>query len=152
MGIGELTEELAVLKKEIAELKVNRKQAEKLRKEEKAENEATLLEANAGLKAVKMAIDVLDKFYKTVDDAKVDLSLVQQGPADDMPDAGFDIGEAYTGAQGAATGIIGMLDVIKSDFERTISGTEKEEAEAEKEHLEFMTETGVSFAEKTMAQ
>merc|ERR1712113_541768 len=106
----------------------------------------------AGLGAVKMAIDVLDKFYKTVDDAKVKLSLAQQSPADDAPDAGFDIGEAYTGAQGAATGIIGMLDVIKSDFERTISETEKEEAEAEKEHLEFMTKTGISLAEKEMAQ
>merc|ERR1712008_472069 len=103
-------------------------------------------------KAVKMAIDVLDKFCKTVDDAKVDLSLAQQGPADDVPDAGFDIREAYTGAQGASTGIIGMLDVIKSDFERTLSETEKEEAEAETEHLEFMTKTGVSLAEKEMAQ
>merc|ERR1711920_644301 len=102
--------------------------------------------------AVKMAIDVLDKFYKTVDDAKVDLSLAQQGPGDDAPDAGFDIGEAYTGAQGAATGIIGMLDVIKSDFERTIKETTKEEAEAEKEHLEFMTKTGISLAEEEMAQ
>jgi len=150
--IGELTEELAILKAEIAELKEKRKVAEKLRKEEKEENEATLLEANAGLDAVKMAIDVLDKFYKTVDDAKVVLSFAQKGPNDDAPDAGFDIGEAYTGAQGAATGIIGMLDVIKSDFERTISETEKEEAEAEKEHLEFMTKTGVSLAEKKMAQ
>merc|ERR1719285_1604005 len=92
--IGELTEELAILKDEIDELKEKRKVAEKLRKEEKEENEATLLEANAGLDAVKMAIDVLDKFYKTVDDAKVDLSLTQKGP--DAPDAGFDIGEAYT--------------------------------------------------------
>lgn len=150
--IGELTEEIATLKDEIAELKEKNKVAAKLRKEEKAENEATLLEANAGLEAVSMAIDILDKFYKTVDDAKVDLSLAQKGPSDDMPDAGFDIGEAYTGAQGAASGIIGMLDVIKSDFERTISETEKEEAEAEKEHLEFMTKTGVSLAEKKMAQ
>merc|ERR1719499_491445 len=150
--IAELTEELAILKDEIAELKKKREVAEKLRKEEKEENEATLLEANAGLDAVKMAIDVLDKFYKTVDDAKVDLSLAQKAPSDDAPDAGFDIGEAYTGAQGAATGIIGMLDVIKSDFERTITETEKEEAEAEKEHLEFMTKTGVSLAEKKMAQ
>merc|ERR1711992_129709 len=98
-------------KDEIADLKDKRKEAEKLRKEEKEENKATLLEANAGLGAVKLAIDVLDKFYKSVDDAKVKLSLAQQGPGDDAPDVGFDIGEAYTGAQGAATGIIGMLDV-----------------------------------------
>merc|ERR1719433_2270502 len=57
--IAELTEELAVLKDEIADLKEKRKEAEKLRKEEAAENKATLLEANAGLGAVKMAIDVL---------------------------------------------------------------------------------------------
>merc|ERR1719181_551570 len=45
-----------------------------------------------------------------------------------------------------------MLDVIKSDFERTISGTEKAEAEAEKDHDKFMTESGVSLAEKEMAE
>ena len=35
-----------------------------------------------------MAIDILDKFYKTSAKAKVDLSL-EQGPMDDAPDAGF---------------------------------------------------------------
>merc|ERR1712129_371814 len=37
---------------------------------------------------------------------------------------------------------------MKSDFERTISETEAAEAQAEEEHLEFMTETGKSLAEK----
>ena len=45
-----------------------------------------------------------------------------------------------------------MLDVIKSDFERTISATQKAEAKAEKDFLEFMTETGKSLAVKTTAE
>lgn len=82
---------------------------------------------------------------------KVDLSLAQRGPLDDAPDAGFDNGEAYTGAGGAAGGILGMLDVIKSDFDRTISETQKAEAEAAADHLDFMTKSGMSLAEKEMA-
>ena len=45
-----------------------------------------------------------------------------------------------------------MMEVIQSDFERTISETKKAEAQAEKEHLEFMTETGKSLAEKNVAK
>merc|ERR1719276_173204 len=109
------------------------------------------MEATAGLEAVEQAIDILDKFYKTAAKEKVDLGLVQKGPLDDAPDSGFDNGEAYTGAGGESGGILGMLDVIKSDFERTISQTEKAEASAEEEYMSFMTETGRSLAEKNMA-
>jgi hypothetical protein len=149
---AKLGEELATLTTEIEDLNAAVSKAEKARKEEKAENAHTVAEAKAGLGAVKMAIDILDKFYKTSAKAEVDLSLAQKGPLDDAPDAGFDNGEAYTGAGGEAGGIIGMMEVIQSDFERTISETKKAEEEAEKDHLEFMTESGKSLAEKTMAK
>jgi hypothetical protein len=103
-----------------------------------------------GKKPSQKAIDILDKFYKTSAKAKVDLSLAQ-GPLDDAPDAGFKIGEAYKGAQAESGGIIGMLEVIQSDFERTITETQKAEKIAAKEHMDFMTESGMSLAEKTMA-
>eukprot|EP00747_Dinoflagellata_sp_TGD_P157322 gnl/TRDRNA2_/TRDRNA2_177728_c0_seq40.p1 gnl/TRDRNA2_/TRDRNA2_177728_c0~~gnl/TRDRNA2_/TRDRNA2_177728_c0_seq40.p1 ORF type:complete len:422 (-),score=167.39 gnl/TRDRNA2_/TRDRNA2_177728_c0_seq40:78-1187(-) len=151
-----LTEELATLKTEIAELKAAQEKAEKERAAEKAENAATVEEAEGGLEAVKMAIDILDKFYKTAKNkassALVQESSTKKGPLDDMPDAGFDAGETSAGGQGAAGGILGMMDVIKSDFERTISTTEKAEKQAEDDHMKFMTETGVSLAEKTMAE
>jgi len=146
-----LGEELATLNTEIKELNDAQAEAEKNRKEDKAENANTVTEAKAGLDAVKMAIDILDKFYKTSAKAKVDLSLAQ-GPMDDAPDAGFDNGEAYQGAGAESGGIIGMMEVIQSDFERTISETQKAEAQAAKDHLEFMTETSKSLAEKTVAQ
>jgi len=145
-----LTEELDILGKEIKELKKKQEEAEEMRKKEKAENEKTIEEAGAGLEAVQEAITLLDRFYKTAAKNKVDLSL-SQGPADDAPDTGFDAGEAYTGAQGASKGVIGMLDVIKSDFKRTMEETTKAEAEAAQDHLVFMTETGKSLAEKDVA-
>merc|ERR1719272_1315258 len=125
--------------------------ADKERKAEKAENANTVSEAKAGLGAVNMAIDILDKFYKTSAKAKVDLSL-EQGPMDDAPDAGFDNGEAYQGAGAESGGIIGMIEVIRSDFERTVSETNKAEAEAQQDHLKFTTETQMSLAEKNMAK
>jgi hypothetical protein len=148
---NKLAEELEVLRTEIPDLKEKRDEADKMREEEKAENERTVEEATAGLEAINMAIDILDKFYKTAAKSKVDLSLAQ-GPADEAPGAGFEIGEAYTGAGGESGGILGMMDVIKSDFERTISETEKAEKKATTDHRNFMTETGKSLAEKTMAE
>merc|ERR1719499_2175588 len=148
--IDKLTIELAELSTAIDELTEAREKAEKERAEEKAENEATVAEAQAGLSAIEQAIDIISKFYKSAKKEKVDLSLAQ-GPADDAPDAGFEIGEAYTGAQSESGGIIGMMEVMKSDFERTISETEAAEAQAEEDHLEFMTETGKSLAAKKVA-
>jgi len=143
-----LTEELAVLDTEIQELKDSRADAEALRAEEKAENEHTVQEAEAGLEAVLQAIDILKKFYATV--KKETVELVQQ-PEKDAPDAGFKNFESYNGDQSTSGGIVGMLEVIQSDFERTITETEKAEAQAEQDHLKFMTETGVSLAEKETA-
>jgi hypothetical protein len=149
--IGKLTEELEVLDVEIPELEQKQEDATSMRKEEHAENQATVLEAEAGLEAVNEAIDILDKFYKTAAKEKVDLGLVQKGPLDDAPDSGFESGEAYTGAGGESGGILGMLDVIKSDFERTVSTTNKAEDTNEKEYQKFMTESSISLAEKNMA-
>jgi len=146
-----LIEELEVLAEEIATLKSDRAKAEKERAEEKAENAVIVEEAQQGITAIDTAIDILSKFYKTAAKATVDLSLTQ-GPAEDAPDAGFEVGQAYTGAQGESGGILGMMEVIKSDFTRTVVETEEAEAKAEQDHLAFMTETGSSLAEKTVAE
>jgi len=149
--LDKLKEEIGVLDTEIKDLKAGRTDAEKIRKEEKAENKKTVTEAEAGLSAVQEAIKILTRFYATAAKETVDLSLAQ-GPKDDMPDAGFEGGEAYTGVGGVEGGVVGMLEVIESDFVRTIKETEKAEVQGEEEHLAYMTESGKSLAEKEMAR
>merc|ERR1719161_2677620 len=87
---------------------------------EKAENEVTVDEAEDGVHAIKQALEILSHFYGEAAQATVEEGFVQQPSVeDDAPDAGFD--GAYTGAQGSSTGIVGMMEVILGDFERTIS-------------------------------
>ena len=74
-----LTEDLAQLTTDIKELTAARDKATKLRKEDSDENKETTLEAQEGLDALDMCMTILDRFYKTVKQAKVDLSLAQ-GP------------------------------------------------------------------------
>jgi len=62
-----------------------------------------------------------------------------------------DIDEASAGSGAAAGGIIAMMEVIQSDFARTISKTESSEEEAVDEHRDFLTASGSSFAEKKIA-
>jgi chromosome segregation ATPase len=146
-----LMEELETLATEIKDLKKAMKRAENQREEEKAENAATVEEAQSGLEAIEMAIDIMRKFYLTSEKATVESFAQKQGPKEDAPET-FGNGEAYKGAQSDSTGIIGMMEVMQSDFQRTISETEKAEADAEQAHLEFMTETGKSLEAKETAE
>merc|ERR1719473_1711768 len=149
-----LAEQIAKLTKELDELNTSLSTTTKIRNDESAFNAATVSEAQEGLEAVNEAIDILDKFYKT--SAKAEIEFLQthaktaKGVADDVPDAGF--GGAYKASQGASTGVLGMMDVIKSDFERTIKETEKEEKAAAAEFLAFDTETKSSISQKTVAK
>jgi len=142
-----LTEEVAVLTKEIDELDSALSKTTKERNDESADNAATVSEAAEGQAAVEQAIGVLEKFYKTAAKAEV---FIQTSQVPDMPDAGFS--GANKGSQSASTGILGMLDVIKSDFVRTIKETEKAEKAAAKEFMEFETTTKVSLGTKKVSK
>mmetsp|Transcript_76575 Transcript_76575/g.135685 ORF Transcript_76575/g.135685 Transcript_76575/m.135685 type:complete len:757 (+) Transcript_76575:81-2351(+) len=146
-----LLEEISTLSTAILKLDQDQEDADTLRASEAALANTTIEEAEAGLEAVSEAIKILEEFYKTAAKGRVNMSLVQ-GPTDDMPDAGFDNGEAYLGSQGDATGVIGMLEVIKGDFVRTVKETEKSEAEAKKDHYDFTVTTQSSLAEKNTAK
>jgi len=144
-----LTEEIAVLTKEIDELETALATTTKERNDESAENAATVSEAQEGQAAVEQAIGVLEKFYKTAAKAEVFVQTSSK-QVPDMPDAGFS--GANKGSQSASTGILGMLDVIKSDFVRTIKETEKAEKAAAKEFMEFETTTKVSLGTKKVSK
>merc|ERR1719171_3239074 len=141
-----LDEEITKLTSEIEALEASLEKVTKERNEESAENEVTIKEAEEGQEAIEEALDMLSKFYKT---AAKNTVLMETGETQtpDMPDAGFD--GAYTGGQSGAKGILGMMEVIRDDFKRTVDTTSKAEKQAAKDFLEFETETKMSLASKT---
>jgi hypothetical protein len=142
---AKLEEEIATLTTEIADLNDSLLKESKMRSAEKAENMDTLDKAKAGLAATKDAYDVLQTFYKK--GAKGKVSLLQASPVD--ADAPAVHSGAYQGGQTKAGGILAMLDVIISDFERTIKTTTETEGAAHREFVEFERTTKTSLMTKT---
>jgi molecular chaperone GrpE (heat shock protein) len=157
----QLTMDIAELSDQIAQNKKGLMEATELRKEESTDNSKVVEDATAGLAAVKQAIDILSKFYTAAAKA-----LIQQGkqtpPAKSLRSDGLREDElrfkstdsdregntvsdlapdvfdtTYKGQQEASNGIIGTLQVIQSDFERTISDTEAAESKAQGEFDTF---------------
>jgi len=147
-----LAETLSTLADEIKALNDAQDKADKMRAAEKKENEASIKEAEDGKKAVESAISILTKFYADAATKKSEKDVTAKKVAADAPDAGFDGGEAYKGDQSAAEGVLGMLDVIQGDFDRTIKETKKAEKESVEDHTEFTDQTKTSLKEKETAE
>jgi DNA repair exonuclease SbcCD ATPase subunit len=128
----------------IDELTIDYQNQTAARAAEKAEHAATVSETEEGLNAIKQAMNILSHFYGAAAKA-----FTQQPVADDAPDAGFDAN--YTGSQGSSTGIIGMMEVIEADFERTIRDTLMDEEQAKRDFVEFERVTLMSNATKHTA-
>lgn len=145
----QLLEEISTLKAALEELAAQKTKADSVRKEEAEESATKVSDAKDAISGIKQATQALSAFYAKGKEAKVE-SLAQQ-TAEDVPDAGFDNGEAYKGAQASSTGILGTLEVIQSGFERAISETQALEEKAIKEHRELTGGIDVSSAEKDKA-
>merc|ERR1719181_1961201 len=135
----ELEEEITELSAALKDLTASLEEATKERAESKAENAATLKEAKEGLTAVSEALLVLKVFYKNAAKAKV---FLQASPVDE-DDPGAE-SSAYKGNQQASKGVIGLLEVIVSDFERTIKQTSAQE---QKESSDFVKAERVAKAD-----
>merc|ERR1719230_673057 len=146
----QLEDEIAALTKELAELNTALTETTELRAKEKEENLDTLTKAGEGLDAVTEAIGILQNFYKGA--AKGAVSLVQVSPVDEAAGSQGTADGAYQGNQEKSGGIIGMMNVIKSDFERTIETTKSSEYEAARAFAEFDTTTKSSIAAKETAK
>merc|ERR1719238_2382250 len=143
--ISKLSEEMAELSDDIAAIDQAVAEATAIRQKEKAKNTVTIEEAKVAQAAVAKALTVLQEFYAKAADAT---ALVQQDPASDAP-ATFD--KPYTGMGGASGGIIGMLQVIESDFARLETETSAAESAAEEEYTKFTDDSAQDKAVKTMA-
>jgi len=136
-SIAKLTEEITDLTKAVAELDAAVAKATSVREEEKAKNTVTIKDSQDAQTAVAQALSVLKDFYAKAAEAT---SLIQEPEVFDEP---------YKGMGSENGGVVGMIEVIQSDFARLESETSAAEAEAQKQYDEFMGDSSVDKAQKS---
>jgi len=144
--LGNLEVKQDSLKAEIDELSASLEQqrcalakAGELREQDFAMNTETVAKAERGEETVTEALAILRTFYKQ------EAALLQASPVDEDT-SGPSFSGSYLGKREAANGIIGILEVILSDFKRTIRMTKEEESKAAAHHKELERGTKVDIA------
>jgi chromosome segregation ATPase len=118
-----LNEEVATLQKELADMAKAKAEADKLRAEEKAAFEKNSAEMKLGIEGVKKALSVLKEYY-----AKAD--------------------ESHGSADGAGSGIIGLLEVAESDFTKGLTEMTATEETAAADYEAYCKEDELSTVTK----
>jgi hypothetical protein len=118
-----LKEEVAELEKELAALAKSQAEMDKLRGEEHAAFETNSAEMSEGIEGVKLALKVLTEYY-----AKDD--------------------KDHEAAEGAGHGIIGLLEVVESDFTKGLAEMTATEESAAAEYDRLTKENEISKAMK----
>lgn len=136
--IAQITQDTADLAAALKELESAMAEATEERDAAKAKNEQTIEEAKEAQTAVEQAIAVLKDFYAKSAEATALAQQKQEGPAEDAPDT-FD--KPYTGMGSEGGGVVGMLEVILTDFTRLESETEAAEAGQATEYKTYMLES-----------
>lgn len=134
--IAQLTEEMTELQSAVAALDAAVAQATKIREAEKAKNTKTISDAMEAQDAVAQALTVLKEFYAKAGKAT---ALLQQPEIFDEP---------YKGMGGESGGVVGMLEVIQSDFARLEAETKAAEEDGQKEYDEFMSDSEMDKKQK----
>jgi hypothetical protein len=159
--IAKLTKEIKELSEAIASLKKALRERTELRNEEKKENEVTIADAEEGEQAIADAIKVLKGFYGesflSVEQApgRGNIDSDAAGPAKDrngdrVEELAPETFEGdYDGNQDSAKGIFGLLNVIQSDYKRTIESTKQAEEDATAEFKDYEDETNGDIDTKT---
>jgi len=93
---AQLKEEVSTLQKELAELAASQAEMDDLRQKENKVFVQSKADTEQGLEGVKLALKILREYYSKSD-------------------------KSHDSAGGAASGIIGMLEVVESDFSRGLA-------------------------------
>merc|ERR1711972_344451 len=109
---------------ELSALATTQAEMDKLRAEEKATYESNKADMEQGIKGVKIALKVLTEYYGSG-------------------------GKAHAYAEGAGEGIIGLLEVIESDFTKGLAEMTATEESAAAEYDKETKENEISKATKT---
>jgi len=146
-SIAQLTEEITELTNAVAASDKAVAEATEAREEEKAKNAVTVDDAKVAQEAVAQALTVLKNFY---DAAAGATALVQQKKVAGQQKKQPEIFDApYTGMQDNAGGVVGMIEVIQSDFARLESDTMASEAASQREYEQFMHDSEVDKTAKS---
>lgn len=109
----------------MAQLTTTMNDATKVRTDEKAVNTQTIADSKAAQEAIDTALTILRDFY---DKAKSQMATTSQTMA---------------GQQEGASGVVGMIEVLQTDFARLQADTEASEAKAAAEYDDLMSASKV---------
>lgn len=160
--MSRLSDQITSLSEELTELDAAVAKATADRDVEKAKNAATIQDATVAASATASALAVLKDFYNKAAEP-VAQPAPQQGPIKwdsrslvilTREVGGSAAGDAppkkkplYTGQ--ASSGVLGLLEVIESDFTKLATETEASEQEAAREFDSFMADSSESKAVKS---
>jgi len=139
-SIAKLSEDITDNSKAVADLDAAMAKATTLRQEEKKTNTATIKDAQEAQTAVAQALVVLREFYAKAAESTAFVQRKEEPEIFDKP---------YKGMGGESGGVVGMLEVIESDFARLETDTESAESTAQREYDSFMTDSKVDKAAKS---
>merc|ERR1719214_499241 len=166
-SIDVLTQEIADLSVKITEnreavslMQTEIEQETEERQAEKAENMATIKDAQDAQTAVSEAIAVLSDFYKGTgmvekeaweefNQMKVNVRRVKAEPGvTELPEPNPELFESpYKGSEKGAS-VIGMLEEIAEDFALMETNAKADETEQSDEYEKWMTDTKIAISEK----
>merc|ERR1719326_793966 len=121
--IAKLKEEVANLQAELAELAKSQAEMDAIRQKEHAEFVSNKKEMKEGLDGVQLGLKVLREYYASE-------------------------GDAHGKASGAGGGIIGLLEVIESDFGRSLAEANAAEDSAQSEYEKISQDNAITKATK----
>eukprot|EP00933_Yihiella_yeosuensis_P073798 TRINITY_DN8254_c3_g1_i1.p1 TRINITY_DN8254_c3_g1~~TRINITY_DN8254_c3_g1_i1.p1 ORF type:complete len:705 (-),score=256.09 TRINITY_DN8254_c3_g1_i1:185-2299(-) len=132
--VDKLTSEVAELNDEIAKTTKDLAEATALRETEKANNEKALAEAKQGLDGTTFALKILKDFYEGEGAFVQKVAQPKDAYSGEFVDSSgkglSDVAPKVKLQSQESSGVLGMLDVLKTDFETEISTTESDEKKA----------------------
>merc|ERR1719183_3205578 len=137
--IAKLKEEVATLETELGEIAAAQKKATELRMEQAAAWPAAKADYEEGLEGVGMALQVLRDYYAEKDDSAEEFLQGRMSA------------KKHSKATGASTGIIGMLEVVESDFSKLLAEGNAAEAMAVEEYEKLTQDNAIATTEKETA-
>jgi len=129
--IAKLKEEIATLQSELAEIAAAQKKADAMRAEEAAAWAEAKADYESGVEGVGMALQVLRDYYAEKEEAFVQTT--------------------HDKATGAASGIIGMLEVVESDFSKNLAEGQAAEDAAVEAYEKLTQDNEIATTEKSTA-